>query len=416
MTEDIGLKDKQEETFSFSLDDIKRVIGEGFLSWLSEETPDIFSLYGDLKKMPEQEKKKIEEQINKEFSGFNIEGDELVILLTFFAMRSPSVMAKLKKEVEEINFTELQKLKPKVVEKLKTFFLEITSRLRLLAVPTIVKIPELPRNSFFVNIQKINQNGAEVDKGRHKTKIEWTGYIPQTAKEKALYASIYLGLASYCIDNKNDKEVRQIKLTDLMRNIGYPSWGKEKGYRAEQKEEVLEMVWKVAQTRTKISYSGEGIPPIIRDLFPDIKRSDNYFYEVQAFEIETTGIKDKNGKLKDAVIRFKPRFKLDETYTYKEKVLGLSLKEPEFKNLAIFLTYGKQLSKQATIQIGDLLEIIKLTINSEHPKKTYEQLKRLLKKAKDEGLLMDYALPKPDGKHGWLNRWLEEDLKITYER
>lgn len=401
---------------SFSGEELRELL-EIALATLTElikdNVPELFEVIEKVETLPEQEKKRLEEKINNELidEHLTFSGESVLKLLVFLLINSPLLQQKLTEEERNILKGLTQENVPEEFLKVVGFFKKATDYIKLSLVTPVKERPELPKNSFFMNLQKISEGKTVLKKGAKETTIEW-GFIPQNAFEKALFVSIYLGLVSYC--SQLEGEIKQIRLTDLMNNIGYPKRGTRYGYLAEQKKQALEMVWKVAQSRVRIRYPYGGLPPIILDLFPDARKTDSIIYEVQAFDIETVQVLDKKGRLKDAIVNFKPKFKLPNLYTKKDTVLSLSLKDPEYKNLAIFFTYGKDLTENAEVEISYLLNIIELQPDLEHPKRTYQRLKRLLERAKDDKYIRDFHLDRPDYKKGWLERWLQNVVKIEY--
>lgn len=399
---------------SFNAEDIIQAIGETLTNLIHDEVPELFEVVKKVESLPEQERKKLEEKISNEVieGSLRLDSQNILNLLGFLLLKSPLLQQKLTEQEKDILKSITQENVPEEFLKIIETVKRTSDYLRLSLLTPVKEYPELPKNAFFMNLQKISEGKTVLKKGAKETTIEWGEFIPQNAFEKALYVSIYLGLASYC--SQLEGEIKQIRLTDLMNNIGYPKKGTRYGYLAEQKKQALEMVWKVAQTRVRIGYPYGGLPPIIRDLFPDAKRTDSIIYEVQAFDIETVQVLDKKGKLKDAIINFKPKFRLTNLYTKKNTVLSLSLKDPEYKNLAIFLSYGKDLTENAEIETSYLLNIIELQPDIQNPKRTYQRLKKLLEKAKEDKYIKDFTLQRPDFKKGWLERWLNGVVEIRY--
>jgi len=83
--------------------------------------------------------------------------------------------------------------------------------------PRIKETPRLPINSLFVAVQLCNKKEVEFGKGKKRYYINFGGYAPKSAREKALFLSVYYALVYYAVSHKD-----RILLTDLMENIGYP--------------------------------------------------------------------------------------------------------------------------------------------------------------------------------------------------
>jgi len=283
------------------------------------------------------------------------------------------------------------------------------------SLPHIKEIPKLPINSLFVAIQIIGKNKeVEFGKGKKRYYINFGGYTPKTAREKALFVSIYYALIYYATKFKD-----KILLTDLMENIGYPKKIGH-GYLEHQKEEVLEMVWNVA--KSEIGVSGPLVPTTIKKLFPDVEKKD--IFKMNIFSINTIKQYSENKKLKQAVILFKPNFdtsfiKFNKT----SEVLGLPISEPEYKNLAIYIVYGSHLGERITKTVKDLLEIAKIDIDEIHPERTFNKLVFALRKTRVDGYIESWEWdPFPDirdveegkfrGGRGWFSKWLDSKIVV----
>lgn len=275
----------------------------------------------------------------------------------------------------------------------------------------IKETPKLPINSLFVAVQLIGKNKeVEFGKGKKKYYINFGGYTPKTAREKALFISLYYALIYYAVKGKD-----KILLTDLMENIGYHKRPGH-GYIHPQKEEALEMIWNVA--KSEVGISGNEVPKKIKELFPEIEKNDKF--TINLFSIRVIKQFSADLRLKNAVIFFEPNFDKNQIYFNRNsEVLKLGLHEPEYKNLAIYISYGRMLKKaeQITKNVKELLEIIGLDAEDrKHANRTYDRLVNLLERARRDGYIQRwwwerYPKEKDDGKP-WVDLWLNTDVTL----
>jgi hypothetical protein len=279
--------------------------------------------------------------------------------------------------------------------------------------PRIKETPRLPINSLFVAVQLCNKKEVEFGKGKKRYYINFGGYAPKSAREKALFLSVYYALVYYAVSHKD-----RILLTDLMENIGYPKIPGH-GYKAYQKEEVLEMVWNVA--RSEIGVSGSSVPDKLKKLFPEIEKGD--IFKMNIFRISTVKQFSPAKTLKEALILFKPNFDPGLIrFNRTSEVLGLPISEPEYKNLAIYIVYGSNLGEKITKPIREFLEIAMIDIDYEHPERTYNKLLFALRKIRVDGYIESYEFdPFPDirekgefrGGRGWFYKWLDSNIIVV---
>jgi hypothetical protein len=293
------------------------------------------------------------------------------------------------------------------------FELSINEKL-LERIERIKEIPKLPINNLFIAIQFIgDKNIVRFGRSKKRFYISFGGYKPKTAREKALFISVYYALIYYAVKGKEG-----IYLTDLMDNIGC-NRRPEHGYLQAQKEEVIDMIWNVA--KSEIGVSGDAVPQKIKDLFPEIEKRDSF--RVNIFSINIVKQFSKDIRLKEVSILFKPNFDKELiAFDRDNEVLKLGLHEPEYKNLAIYISYGSNLknAKKITKTVKELLEITKIDIDRIHPERTYDRLVAILKRAKNDGYIDRWEWdPYPDGKRdkedkkttrsnkNWFDRWLD---------
>lgn len=233
-------------------------------------------------------------------------------------------------------------------------------------VSHVKEVPRLPINSLFVAVQLIGKKKTvEFGKGNNKYYISFGKYEPKSAREKALFMSVYYALVYYSV-----KHIDRILLTDLMENIGYPK-REGHGYEGDQKEEVIETVWNVA--KSEIGVSGTSVPNSIKKLFPEVEKKD--IFKMNIFGVNVIKQYSAGGNLKNAVIIFKPNFDRNLIRFSKTEVLGLPISEPEYKNLAIYVVYGRNISDTHIKKtVRELLEIAKIEICRKNPERTYDKL------------------------------------------
>jgi len=271
----------------------------------------------------------------------------------------------------------------------------------LKSIPKLKGSAKLPTNNIFPMLQYIHI--GEGKKIRGNTIIRFEGYLPTNLEEKAIFLSSFYALVSF------SEEVNKIRLTDLMEKIGY---SKQVIWKHYNKEKVLNIVKKINELKIVLTFQNE-IPESIKELFPDAKKGDEF--KTEAFLIYTVEHYTKK-HLKDAVIYFIPIFVPNALYLEQTKALSLPLDEPQYRLLCIYLSYGASLNKNFIVRVEELLNVAGIEINEENPKRTYEKLRTLLKRAKEDGIISYYSYQNfdPDiiGKRGWFERWLTSEIKI----
>ncbi|MCX7796177.1 MAG: hypothetical protein N2380_06630 [bacterium] len=292
-------------------------------------------------------------------------------------------------------------------------------------IEKIKETPKLPINNLFIAVQFIgDRNIVRFGRNKNKFYISFGGYKPKTAREKALFLSVYYAFIYYAVKDKEG-----IYLTDLMDNIGC-NRRPGHGYLQAQKEEVLEMIWNVA--KTEIGVAGDSVPKKIKELFPEIEDRDSF--RINIFSINIIKQFSEDMRLKDVVILFRPNFDKDLiNFDRDNEVLKLGLHEPELKNLAIFFSYGKNLknAKKIVRTVKELLEIAKLEIDRIHPERTYYRLVNILETLKHHGYIENYEWEKFPPKrtrdevkrgkttrsnNNWFENWLDTNTIITFKR
>lgn len=284
----------------------------------------------------------------------------------------------------------------------------------------VKEVPRIPINNLFTAVQFIGKKETvEFGKGNKKYCISFGNYEPRSAREKALFLSVYYALIYY-----SAKRIDRILLTDLMENIGYLKI-LEYGYKEFQKEEVIETVWNV--TKLEIGVSGNSVPKSIRKLFPDVEKKD--IFKINIFSINIIKQYSSIGKLKNAVILFKPNFDRSLIRFSTIEVLGLPISEPEYKNLAIYVVYGRNISdKRIKKTVRELLEIAKIEIDRAHPERVWNKFLFALRKIKADGYIKDFTFnPYPYGKRdereistrspkNWFDKWLDAEVIIAFPK
>lgn len=281
----------------------------------------------------------------------------------------------------------------------------------------VKEVPRIPINNLFTAVQFIGKKKTvEFGKGNKRYYISFGNYEPRSARENALFLSVYYALIYY-----SAKHIDRILLTDLMENIGYPKRIGH-GYEEYQKHKVIETVWNVA--KSEIGVSGSSVPKSIKRLFPDVEKKD--IFKINIFNINIIKQYSSIGKLKNAVIIFEPNFDRSFIRFSTIEVLGLPISEPEYKNLAIYIVYGRNISNTYIKKtVKELLDIAKIEIDREHPERTYNKLLFALRKIKIDGYIKDFEFrPYPYGKKeggkvrshkNWLDKWLDAEVNLKIE-
>ncbi len=404
--------------------------------------------------LPEEDKKRITDILNKEIAKPEFEEKLLLLILSIFSKEvgvkdgkivipispstNPDGMSKMispgisisipsAKENDEENPTELvidvDKEKLEKLSEIQDPYKELRDLIidmfqkNLLSplindikkLPKVKEEPKLPVNNLFIAMQRVGEKEVKIGKGKKRTVVGFGEFLPKNAFEQALYLSVEYSLVYYATKN-----IKEIKLTDLMENIGYPK-REGHGYLESQKKEVLDMVMNVAKNEIRAEYQGEELPFYIKELFPNVVKGD--YFTMEAFTIKTLKHYGKDKKLKDAMISFTPNFNPEKVkFDRDSDVLSLPLSDPEFKNLAIFITYGKRLKGEKTvITVKELLNVIKIQVDREHPQRTYEKLRRVLKEARREELISKVNLQEIGGQgETWLDRWLDSEVTLEF--
>lgn len=292
------------------------------------------------------------------------------------------------------------------------------------SISRIKEVPRLPINSLFVAVQLIGKKKTvEFGKGNKRYYISFGNYEPKTAREKALFISVYYALVYYSV-----KHIDRILLTDLMENIGYPRTRIKYGFLESQKEEVIDMIWNVA--KSEIGVSGASIPSSIKKLFPEVEKKD--IFKMNIFNVNIVKQYSATRTLKNAVILFKPNFdrKLIR-FNGTSEVLGSPISEPEYKNLAIYIVYGRNLSDTHIKKtVKEILEIAKIEIDKIHPERTYDKLISAIDRLITDKHIRRFEFnPFPYGKRdeedikkgmttrsheNWFDEWLDAEVKFIF--
>jgi len=284
---------------------------------------------------------------------------------------------------------------------IEEFFLSLPEE-TLKSVPKVKGVIKLPTNNIFPILQYVHV--GEKKEIRGNTLVSFEGYSPATLEEKAIFLSSFYALVSFAKEGE-----RKIKLTDLMEKIGFKQKEIWKYY---NKEKVLRIIEKIMDLKVVLTFQNE-IPENFKKLFPNAKQGDKF--KTRLFVIHT--VEHYTLKhLKDAIIYFIPLFVPNAVYLEKTKALSLPLDEPQYRLLCIYLSYGASLNKNFIVRVEELLNVAGIEIDEEHPKRTYEKLRTLLKRAKEDGIISYYSYQNfdPDnvGDKGWVERWLTSEIKI----
>lgn len=267
--------------------------------------------------------------------------------------------------------------------------------------------PGLPLNNVFVTLQKIGNYNITIGKKKNKTVLNYTGYVPKNAFEQALYLSILYSLIYYAT-----KRFTEIRLSDLMNNIGYPRRGNS--YTETQKLEILEMLRKIGNTKVSIDCENGNTSYFIKDIFPNYS-NENYSTKILDIRILKLYKSLEDKILKEAIIYFTPYFKTDEiNFDNTSNVLSFSLSESEYKNFAIFLTYGHRLNgKQITITPRELLDFLKIKPDKKNPRRTYELINKIFNNALRDKLIKNIDMKSLTEFTGnWFYYWLSTEITI----
>ncbi|MBC7321482.1 hypothetical protein H5T89_12665, partial [bacterium] len=264
---------------------------------------------------------------------------------------------------------------------------------------------------------------VEFGKGRKRYYISFGNYEPKTAREKALFMSVYYALVYYSV-----KHIDRILLTDLMENIGYPKLNNRYGFMEYQKEEVIEIVWNVA--KSEIGVSGSSVPSSIKKLFPEVEKKD--IFKMNIFSVNMVKQYSASGHLKNAVILFKPNFDRNLIrFNRTSEALGLPISEPEYKNIAIYVVYGRNLSDTHIKKtVRELLEIGKIDICRKNPERTYNKLLFVLEQLRTDKYIEKFDFnPYPYGKRdeediekgmtrrsekNWFDKFLDSEVTLIF--
>lgn len=272
----------------------------------------------------------------------------------------------------------------------------------LKSIPKIKGGAGLPTNNIFPMLQFINLGKDKEIRGN--TLISFEGYTPANLEEKAIFLSSFYALVSFAKEGENT-----IKLTDLMEKIGFR---KKEIWKYYNKEKVLRIVEKIKDLKITFTFLNE-IPRSIKELYPNAKQGDKF--KVGAFIIYTVEHYTKK-HLKDAVIYFYPLFVPKAIFLEKTRALSLPLDEPAYRLLCIHLSYGASLNNKFSVKVEELLNVAGIELDEEHPKRTYEKLRALLRRAKEDGIISYYSYQGFDtdnvGEKGWVEKWLASEIKI----
>ena len=345
-----------------------------------------------------------------------------------------SIAVKLKKfngEIIEIPEKSVE-IKPEAIRELIDFFkfrhllvfynlIQEKAQEEIKRTPKIKGISRFPANSIFTNLQNLNK---EIIK-ESKTKVVFRAEGLNTS-QVAIMLSLYYAIL-YCISegiNQEDNRTFSFNLDNLMEIIGLPKrrWGKKenknRGYSNEQKEEVLWLLGNVIgqPLRGEIkSMNEEGRETIKKLLGTDVSNSDILFFN--PFAVFYSVLYDgERGYTKNANIKvvLHPLFSPHGIYTFKTNIFKSKLDDPHYRIFAIWLANGKRLGKKIRTSPEEVFRVAEIDIDYVHPNRTRERFKKLLERAKKEGIIEDY---KVEGRYeDSFKDWLRSQYIIFFNK
>jgi hypothetical protein len=298
------------------------------------------------------------------------------------------------------------------------------------ALTKISEEPKLTKDAFFLSLtQAIDNPPVEIGRGKKRTKVETSALeaLGLKKEDKVIVLSLFYGLVYYAC-----KGYKEIKLTDLMEQTGFKKrvFGERThGFSSEDKKKAVNILRCISIMEIRSEPFKEQVPYFVRRLFGDVAIKGDRI-AITPFSIAFDLLEDKDGKIKDGIIKFTPNFNAQDVYFFdsnEPKILKIPNSERSYKLFSLFLARRKAFLsqnrvKETIIPVKELLSVCEIEIDRKNPKRVRDELIDILDKAKRDGIIKyynevlngeSYTRVRQHG-YGWFDAWLGSEVAIGF--
>lgn len=299
------------------------------------------------------------------------------------------------------------------------------------AVEKVSEEPKLTKDALLLSLMNAIDNPltkVTIGRGKKKTKFatNLTEGLGLKREDKVIILSLFYGLTFYACNG-----YKEIRLTDLMEQTGFQKemWkGESHGFSSENKKKAVNALKFISIMEIRSEPIDGQVPYFIKRLFNDAVAGDRMV--ITPFAISFDLLEDRDGKVKDGIVKFSPNFNPEAVYFFKPdeiKILKLPNKETVFKLFCLFIARRKAFLSQnkinsTVVKVKELLDMCQVPIDRTHPQRVREELEEALSKARREGIIKHYNLLL-DGKlysdvyernYGWFDAWLGSEMGVGF--
>jgi hypothetical protein len=298
---------------------------------------------------------------------------------------------------------------------------------------TLVKIseePKLTKDALLLSLtQAIDNPPTWIGRGKKRTKVETNALqaLGLKKEDKVIILSLFFGLVYYSC-----KGYKEIKLTDLMEQTGFKKQvfgDRTHGFSSEDKKKAVNALKFISIMEIRSEPFKDQVPYFVQRLFGNIAMVGDKIV-ITPFTVAFDLLEDKEDKIKDGIVRFRPNFNVQNVYFFdphEPKVLKIPNSEKAYKLFSLFLARRKAfLSQNKTtktiVGVKEFLSVCEIDIDRRNPKRIREELMCVLSKAKEDELIRRYN-ELLNGKaytdvhqhnYGWLDAWLGSEIEIGF--
>jgi len=413
---------------------------------------DLFNAPGEVLVIGEEPKRQIDELISKTKTNIDklLEDKELSNFLSIKGNNPTEIKQKILDELDECYKSMMtgETLGEKIVGLIFIFALAekvVGDEYKALAEKVVgdeykalVKVseePKLTKDALLLSLtQAIDNPPVWIGRGKKRTKVETSALeaLGLKKEDKVIILSLFFGLVYYSC-----KGYKEIKLTDLMEQTGFEKRkggdGGERthGFSGEDKKKVVNALKFISIMEIRSEPFKDQVPYFVQRLFGDIATKGDKI-AITPFSIAFDLLEDKEGKIKDGIIKFKPNFNVQNVYFFdphEPKVLKIPNSEKAYKLFSLFIARRKAfLSQNKTtktiVGIKELLKVCEIEIDRKNPKRVRDELMDVLHRAKEDNLIEAYGEILEGKAHtsvyqhsyGWFDTWLGSEVGIEFKK
>jgi len=431
------------------LKDLKsNILGEGQTGEeLKGFLQDLFNAPGEVLVIGKEPKKQLDELISKTKANIDklVENKALQNFLALKGNNSAEIKQKILDELDECyNLAMAGKtLGEKIVGLIFVFALAekvVGDEYKALAekvvgdeykaLAKISEEPKLTKDALLLSLtQAIDNPPVWIGRGKKRTKVETSALeaLGLKKEDKVIILSLFFGLVYYAC-----KGYKEIKLTDLMEQTGFKKqvFGERThGFSSEDKKKAVNILRFISIMEIRSEPFKEQVPYFVQRLFGDVATKGDRI-AITPFSIALDLLEDKEGKIKDGIVKFKPNFNVQNVYFFdprEPKVLKIPNSEKAYKLFSLFIARRKAFLSQnkvtkTVVGIKELLSVCEIEIDRTHPKRVRDELMDVLYRAKNSELIKAYGEILEGKAHtsvyqhdyGWFDTWLGSEIGIEF--